>query len=140
MSERIAVASGTEITIDVLVWQEGWDFDHPTVVLRPVLRYSPNGDDAEQMIEDMCEEAAVNGYLESDYDEGNGLVDRCFPLALLKRRFADALRGVEFPVKGYEATRVRMRFTPDPSDPGELMWTEVTGALVARPTQEGAPA
>lgn len=36
-----------------LAWHEShWEFDHPTLLLEPVLRYSPNGIHCESMVED----------------------------------------------------------------------------------------
>ncbi len=33
-------------------WREDWEFDHPTALIEPVVRYSPNGNPPESMIED----------------------------------------------------------------------------------------
>lgn len=109
-SRRIEVRDGTELTIDVLRWDEGWDFDGPVCVLRPVIRFSPNGESAEHMVEDLCLNAAVDGFLTCEGTERGGLVDRQFPLASLKHRWAAARRGVHFPVKGYTASRFHVRF------------------------------
>lgn len=40
-------------------WREDWEFDHPTVLLEPVFRYSPNGESPEGMIEDAAIDIAV---------------------------------------------------------------------------------
>jgi hypothetical protein len=109
---RIEVNDGTVLTIDILRWNEGWDFDCPVAVLRPVVRFSPNGEHAEEMVEDLCGDAAVDGYLISEEEEG-GLIDRQYPLKSLKRRWAASRRGVEFPVLCYTASRYRVRFFID---------------------------
>jgi len=112
----------------VLTWIEpAWEFDHPSVVLRPVVAFSPNGDAADVMIEELCLTAGLDRKLVSEPVE-DGLVDRIYSLRQLKRRWAEARRGVEFPVKGFEATRVRVRFVADPDTPGELTWEEIEDA------------
>jgi hypothetical protein len=37
-------------------WDEQWKSDCPSVVLAPVVRYSPNGEDPEDLIEEVAEE------------------------------------------------------------------------------------
>lgn len=45
----------------VLEWREPqWEFDHPTVVLSPIVLYSPNGESAGQMVEDICIDLCIN--------------------------------------------------------------------------------
>jgi hypothetical protein len=116
--KRIPVVAGTEIVVDVLRWNEGWDFDCPVCILRPVVQFSPNGDHAEDMVEQLAINASIDGYVRDEGTEG-GLVDRQFPLASLKRRWAANRRGVEFPQKGYTATRFRIRFRPDTDQDAE---------------------
>lgn len=49
------IKSGDTIEFIALEWREPqWEFDHPTVVLKPCFNYSPNGDSMEKMIEDMA--------------------------------------------------------------------------------------
>lgn len=46
---------GDVIEFICLSWTEAqWEFDHPVVVLKPILKYSPNGDGRDNMIEDMA--------------------------------------------------------------------------------------
>lgn len=50
-------------------WSEPqWEFDHPTVVLKPFIQYSSNGEDCEMMIEDMAIDVAID----ADTIIGNG--------------------------------------------------------------------
>lgn len=51
------VKDGDIVDFVGISWNEKeWDFDHPTVLLSPVVRYSPNGDSVESLIEDVaCE-------------------------------------------------------------------------------------
>lgn len=118
----VSVAAGTVLTVDVLVWDEGWEFDHPSCILRPVVRFSPNGTSAEGMVEDLGIDGAVDGRLvvyDTETDErGREVVDRQFPLALLRRRWSESWRGKEFPRYRYTASRWRLRFYRDAD--GEL--------------------
>jgi hypothetical protein len=42
-------------------WREsGWEFDHPSVLLEPFIRYSPNGESCEGLIEDACIDICVD--------------------------------------------------------------------------------
>ncbi len=111
MAERIEVRDGTVLTIDVLRWNEGWEFDCPVCVLRPVVRFSPNGDSAEDMVENLCIDASIDGHMESELEDG--VVDQQYPFATLKRRWAQARGGKQFPMKGYTASRFSVRFFPD---------------------------
>src|SRR5690349_6004773 len=99
--KRITVADGTTLTIDVLRWNEGWEFDCPVCVLRPVIRFSPNGEEADQIVDDLCVSAVVDGFIESEGTE-DGLIDRVFPLKTLKRRWSMARAGRDFPMKQYD--------------------------------------
>lgn len=111
MSAPLRILPGAELVVDVLRWHEGWDFDCPVCVLRPVVRFSPNGESAEQLVESLCLDACVDGALYSEAEDG--LVDRQFPIGMLKRRWAAARRGVVFPVRQYKAYRFRVRFHPN---------------------------
>lgn len=123
MSERIPITPGTEIVIDALEWREpAWEFDHPSAVLAPVVRTWESGRCIESIVEDLCVDACVDGYLSSEPVE-DGVVGRRWRVATLRRRFREALSGKEFPVMCYQAERVRVRFGLD-SD-GELDFTIV---------------
>lgn len=56
------IKSGDIVTFIAISWNEPqWEFDHPTVVLQPIIKYSPNGETCEAMIQDIatdfiCEE------------------------------------------------------------------------------------
>lgn len=110
--QRIDVHDGTVLLVDVLRWHEGWDFDCPVCILRPVIRFSPNGEQADQMVEDLCVNASVDGYIESEGTEG-GLIDRQFPFVRLRRQWSKARSGHASPVKVYTATRFRVSFFLD---------------------------
>jgi hypothetical protein len=120
-AEPIAVSADAVITVDVLVWDEGWEFDHPSCILRPIVRFSPNGDSAERMVEDLAIDVATHTPLRPDAEHdvrGRVVVDRQYPLATLKRRWAESWRGKEFPRYRYTASRWQVRFYNDQD--GEL--------------------
>lgn len=109
---RIEVRDGTTLVVDVLRWNEGWEFDCPVCVLRPVVRFSPNGDHADALVEALCFDAAMDGYVESE-STASGVVDRQYPIKTLRRRWSEARGGKQFPVKCYTASRFRVRFFDD---------------------------
>jgi hypothetical protein len=114
-TKQVTVSDGVTVTFDVLTWDEGWDFGHPTCILRPVIAYSPNGDACEDLIGSVCESAAFDGFLRSDGTE-DGMIDRQFPLQSLKRRWGMSRGGKEFPVLRYSAHRFIARFYRDPRE------------------------
>lgn len=116
-----AVRDGTELTVDVLRWDAGWEFDCPVCVLRPVVRFSPNGEEADQIAESLAEDAAITGLVEGEEPDEDGLIDRQYRLATLKRRWGEAWRGKDFPNRGYTAARFRVRFTRNAE--GDLGYT-----------------
>ena len=43
-----------------------WEYDFPCVILKPVLRYSPNGDNPDSFIEEICIDLCCGEDLESN--------------------------------------------------------------------------
>ena len=113
----VKVENGTVIQVCALEWREDWEFDFPTVILRPVHRYSPNGDGINRMIEELGIKACAEGELKDENDDDE-FQWRGWSWARLHRVFNESLRGKEFPKKGYRARRVKMRFILD--DEGDL--------------------
>lgn len=124
--EGIKIEPDMILTFDVLQWSAGWDFDHPTLILGPVIQYFVSGLDCDQAVDDACIDACADGVLR---DESESFADECewrgWKISTLKRRFAEALRGKEFPVVGYEAERITIRFYLD--EEGELAFDSVDG-------------
>lgn len=115
----IEIKDGTVITVRALEWQEDWEFDHPTVILSPVRRYSPNGDSMEEMIESLGIDACVDGKVGDEFVEDE-FEWRGWSWATLRRVYSAALRGKRFPKKRYRAKQVEMKFY---LDDGELAFT-----------------
>lgn len=59
----VKVADGTQLRIRVLRWDEGWEFDCPTVIISPVLRVYEDGRSIEEAIEDLLIDARIEGEL-----------------------------------------------------------------------------
>lgn len=61
------VKEGDVIEFLAISWDEpGWEFDHPTLVLKPVIEYSPNGTSPETMIEDMAIDLACGDDIQDE--------------------------------------------------------------------------
>lgn len=106
------IENGTVITVKALEWREDWEFDHPTVILSPVRRYSPNGDSIAQMVEELGIDACVDGELE-DENMDDEFEWRGWSWKRLNRVFREALKGKVFPRKEYRAKQFELRFHPD---------------------------
>ena len=108
----IEVKDGTEIIVKVLEWHEGWEFDHPILVLSPVIRYSPNGESAEYMAEDLGIDLCVDGKAEN-HDYTSEFEWRGWKLDYLNKVYSQARKGKKFPKKCHKATEYRLRFFLD---------------------------
>ena len=103
------IQDGTIITIDAIRWNDGWDFDCPGLILRPVLRYYDNGSRLDDMIEDLCIDACVDKKIESE-DIAHEFEWRGWNLKYLKNVFNQALKGKRFPNRQYEVKREEVKF------------------------------
>ncbi len=75
VSERkMKVKNGDVVEFLAIAWNEPqWEFDHPCVVLSPVVEYSPNGESPEHMIEEMaislsCEDDIKDEDVKHEFD------------------------------------------------------------------------
>lgn len=118
--KAMKIENGTIITVKALEWREDWEFDHPTVILSPVRRYSPNGESISQMVEELGIDACVTGTL---IDEDNDIEFewRGWSWKRLERVFREAMNGKKFPKRGYVAAEYQLRFHPD--EYGDLAFT-----------------
>lgn len=86
------VKSGDTLTFISLRWNEAhWEFDHPTVVISPFVRYSPNGLAPEQMIEDLAIDLCCGEVKNHDYSDE--FTWRGWSLGKLKRVANERLSG-----------------------------------------------
>ncbi len=115
------IKNGDVVEFNVLLWHEPqWDFDHPTVVLAPVVAYSPNGKSAENMIEDICIDLCVEVDLEADGEKSKEITDedvateftwRRWDIKRMKKVFANRMVGKEdWKSKSAVATKTIVKF------------------------------
>lgn len=87
------IKDGDIIEFLAISWDEGWEFDHPTVVLKPIIEYSPNGNSCEEMIEDM----AISFCCNEDVEDDEFFKDECdwrgWKLPTLKKVAKERLQG-----------------------------------------------
>lgn len=87
------------VTFIGLEWQEPqWEFDHPTVILFPVVKYSPNGESAEKMIEDICIDLCINADTGEDYPDEDVTKEfewRRWNLKIMKNVAKQRLQGLD---------------------------------------------
>ena len=115
----IELKDGTEIVVKILEWyEESWEFDRPTLVLFPVIRYSPNGKSVEYMAEDLGINLCVEGKAEN-HDYTSELEWRGWKLDYLNKVYSQVRKGKKFPKKRYKATEYRLRFFTS-ADSGQL--------------------
>jgi len=106
---KIDIKDGSEVIVRVLEWREDWEFDHPTLILSPVIRYSPNGDSPEEMVESLGVDACVGGFITGE-DVSQEFSWRKWSLKYFNRVYKEARNGKKFPVKNYTATEYLIRF------------------------------
>ena len=101
MSEcTVTVHEGDRVTIDCLEWIDPyWDFDNPTVVLRPIYREFET-DHAEGAIEHVMLDLVCYGTVPRRIGPPQRWNEN-----YLRRIFQAALDGKEFPQRNYRATR-----------------------------------
>lgn len=73
-------------------WNEGWEFDYPTVLLEPIIRYSPNGDPCDSMIEDTAIDLSLGDELKNE-DVSEEFEWRGWSLKNLKKVAKERING-----------------------------------------------
>jgi len=108
----IKIEAGMTFVCDTLRWQDGWEFDFPSLMLAPVIRIFESGMGHDQIVEDVLIDAVCTGTLTShSFEETWGW--RGYKLPVLRRRFRESLAGKEFPVANYSAQRTVVQIVPD---------------------------
>ena len=125
MKNEIEIKEGAIFVCDTLRWDEGWEFECPSMMLRPIIRCFENGFGHESIVEDVLIDAvsAQSGKLTGD-DFQSQWGWRGYKLPVLRRRFNEALAGKKFPIAGYHATRETVRIIKD--EDGELTWEKIS--------------
>lgn len=89
------IKEGDIVEIIAIDWDEPhWEFGHPCVIVSPIIRYSPNGESPEKMIEDLvidliCEEDVESKDISREFEW------RGWKLNTLKKVCRDRLAGKE---------------------------------------------
>lgn len=111
----MSIAAGDMIVVDVIRWDAGWEFDCPTVVLRPVLAVFEDGRSCLEAAEQIAEDVCINdGALSTEPPDAWW---RSPSLKRLKRAWARSRRGLPA-FERYAAERFEVRFSND--EDGEL--------------------
>lgn len=118
----IEIKEGMEFVCDTLRWDDGWEFEHPSMMISPIIRCFESGSGHERIVEDVMMDAVIEGKIKDD-DFGKQWGWRGYKLPVLKRRFREALAGKRFPVACYIAERTKVKIVRD--DDGDLTWTEL---------------
>lgn len=119
MKTEITIVEGMILVCDTLLWDGGWEFDRPTMMLAPVVRCYETGASHDQIVEDVMLDAVTEPTLKSqDFKQLWGW--RGYKLPVLRRRFREALAGKRFPIAGYNARRQTVRIVL--GQEGELAW------------------
>lgn len=121
MSKIIEIKPGTKLVCDTLRWDDGWEFDCPSMMISPVVRCFENGNHHSTIVENVLIDAVVSGKLiKDDKKDFEDWVWRGYKLPVLRRRFKEALAGKNFPKAGYHAEREVVEIVLD--ERGELTW------------------
>lgn len=111
--ERKAVVPGDEFDVVVIRWDDGWEFDCPTVVLSPRLHVYEDGRSVESAVEDFLTGVVVDEALPRDYIETEGrwagYVGRRWTVSALRQR----RRRIEKGQSRGTIHRVRVRLVID---------------------------
>lgn len=119
-TEPIKITEGMVIECDTLEWDDGWEFDRPSMMLAPIVRCYEDGSHHERIVEDVMIDAVCNGELKSqDWLWGW----RGWKLPVLRRRFRESLAGKKFPRVGYRAKRTKVKVIRDKD--GDLFWEDL---------------
>jgi len=103
-----------------LSWNDGWQFDCPSMMLEPVIRCFEDGSSHDRIVESVMIDAVVEGKMESeDFEKTWGW--RGYKLPVLRRRFKEALAGKRFPWAQYHAEIETVTIVLD--EHGDLSWT-----------------
>lgn len=123
--EYLTVKPGDILTFDILTWQnEGYEFGRPCLMLSPVIR-----EDSDHEPWNLVESVAMDfvcfgkALKNNQQDQINW---RGWNLKTKRRRFNEALKGKEFPIAGYRATRTVIEIVKDEKWENGLNYREIS--------------
>lgn len=120
---EIQIKQGMILVCETLTWNDGWEFECPSMMLSPVIRCFESGARHESIVESVLIDGVIDGILKSDdFEKQWGW--RGYKLPVLRRRFREALAGKRFPQAHYFAERETVRIIRD--ERGLLTWESVS--------------
>lgn len=127
MKNSMEVKEGAVFVCDTIAWDDGWEFDRPSMMLSPIIRCYESGNGGhERIVEDVMMDAILAKsavLIGQDFSAEWGW--RGYNLQLIRRRFRESFAGKSFPVKGYWARRSVEKILRD--DGGSLTWETIIG-------------
>lgn len=88
------IKSGDKIELVGISWEEShWEYDYPTVVLSPLLRYSPNGEGCGTMFEDLMIDMCIEKRIPESEDVSQEFNWRGWKLNRLKQVVRERFSG-----------------------------------------------
>ena len=123
MNKRvIELKEGMILQCDTLRWDDGWEFDCPSMMISPVIRCYEDGSCHENIVEDVLIDGVINEKIQDeDFDQTWNW--RGYKLSTLKRRFQESLKGKFFPKANYRAERSRIKIVKEKG--GTLSWIDL---------------
>jgi len=124
MKNSIKIKEGDILICDTLSWDDGWEFEHPSMMISPIIRCYESGRNHEFIVEDVMIDAVTNKNKEligDNFEKSWGW--RGYKLPVLRRRFRESLNGKEFPKSGYSAVREKVQIIKDKY--GNLSWETI---------------
>jgi len=110
-NEYLSVKEGDELTFKVLTWDEFYEFGRPCMILSSVIREDSDSD-PEAMVESVCIDLCISDKVILN-NEQKQIEWRGWNLKTLNRRWREAMNGKEFPLKGYQAEEIKVKFIKD---------------------------
>ena len=63
---KINIEDGSIITFYGITWNDGWEFDAPSIITSPGYFYSDSYGGLDELVEETCITLSVDGFIESD--------------------------------------------------------------------------
>lgn len=127
MKNTIELTEGAEFVMQTLTWCDGWEFEHPSMMISPIISCFETGAGHERIVEHVMIDAVTSktGKLSGDdFEKQWGW--RGYKLPVLRRRWREAHKGKNFPVANYIAVEERVKIIRD--DRGALTWETIPTA------------
>lgn len=114
----------TPIRFLAMRWHEDWEFDYPTILLEPAIRYTEHYTGPEGLIEDVAIDMSIDEEYPKDEDVSREFEWRGWSIKNLRRVAAACLKGKKFPKKHYCVTEQWVKFFLNSDNEYELEYVE----------------